>query len=119
MNNKTKFIIIIGLFLANMNIATAAWEWTNFMSISSNYIHPIHQGSSDRVLVLAMNVNFHSCGWNAAANINSTIVGEQTFDTLTAAFLSAWMANKTVSLLIDSDNCDGNRAKVYGIRVSK
>ena len=114
-----KLMLFVGLFLLNMNAATAAWEWTKFMSIASNYIHPIAQGSMDRVLVLTMNENFHSCGWNAAANINSTIVGEQTFDTLTATFLSAWMANKTVSLLIDSDNCDGSREKVYGIRISK
>jgi hypothetical protein len=113
---KNLIISIIFMMVTSMPVS-AAWQWTDYMGIASNYIHPTSQGSMDRILVLAMDVPFHACGWNAAANINSTILGEQTFDTLTGAFLSAWMGNKKVSLLIDG--CDGSRARVYGIRISK
>ena len=98
-------------------VAGASWAWTGFMGIEGNYIHPNTQGSPDRVLVLRMDQAFHSCGWDEVGNINSAVVGDELFNALTGAFLSAWMANKNIALLVDG--CDGDRAKIYGIRIDK
>jgi hypothetical protein len=114
---KTKMILLAIVAMFYLNTANAAWQWTEYMGMTGNYIHPLGQGSMERVLVLTMGKDFHACGWNRAAKVNSTIVGEQTFDALTSAFLSAWMANKEVSLLIEG--CDGSSVRVYGIRIGK
>ena len=95
----------------------AQWLWTDYMEMNTNYIHPLATGSKNRLLVITVAQDFHSCGWNQAGNINSELTGEELYDSLTAAFLSAWMANKKVSLLVDG--CDSDRAKVIGMRIAK
>lgn len=94
----------------------ADWVWTDYNEMSANYIHPLGN-SQDRVIAVHSAQAFHDCDWNEVGNINSSIVGEQFFNTLISASLAAWIANKKVSLLIDG--CDSDRDKVLGMRISK
>ena len=117
MKSKTIVAILALMLLPIAEVCVAAWSWTPFMGLTDNYFHPTSPGSSQPILVVVTDQNFHSCGWNAAANLNSTVVGDAQFKVFTSAVLAAWMGGKSISLLIDG--CDGDRAKVFGVRISK
>ncbi len=87
------------------------------MGIVETYFHPVGVGATPNYIVLSMDQSFHSCGWNNAANINSAVVGESQFKVLASAVLAAAAANRPVGLLVDG--CDGDRAKVFGVRLSR
>jgi hypothetical protein len=99
--------------------AAYAWSWTGYLTIADNYIHtsPSSASATDRVLVLASTQDFHSCGWNNGGQVRASIVGDQLFATLSATFLTAWTTDRRLDLLIDG--CDGDRAKVVGLKISK
>jgi hypothetical protein len=106
--------LFASLFVAH---SAWAWSWTGYLTVGDHYIHSTSTGSTDRVLVIASTQNFHSCGWNNAGQVHASVVGDQMFNTLTAAFLTAWTTDKQLDLLIDG--CDGDRAKVVGIKIAK
>lgn len=104
------------IFLVAATAARAAWTWTPYLSLADNYVHPTNT-QYDRALVLATTANFNSCGWNNAGQVIATAVGDEMFNTLTATFLVAWTTDKQVSLLMDG--CDGDRARIIGIKLAK
>jgi hypothetical protein len=100
--------------LALPSLSSAADGWQNYMAVTSNYFEGT--GNAHRI-VLTMEGSFHTCGWNTAANISLSEVGPEAFKTFTSVVLSAWMADKKLSLNVQG--CQGNRAKVVALRIAK
>ena len=88
--------------------------WSGYININQQIAEPV--GVTSR-FVLLMESNFHSCGWNGAANITQSVVGDMMFKLLYSTALSAVLAGKPVMLLVDG--CSGDRANVVGIQISK
>lgn len=105
---KIIFILSV-LFSANVSAVTG---WQSFMAITDNYWGSVTGG---RNIVLVMDADFHTCGWNAAADIREAVVGPELFDTLTSVSLSSIMAGKKISVWVDG--CVDDRAKVMSIRI--
>ena len=98
--------------------AVAAWSWTPEAGrIAHYYISPYSQSESHPYLVLYLDQSFHSCGEGAAANIDSALVGNESFKIIVSSALAALAADKSVAFLMDG--CDGARARVYGIKIAK
>ena len=96
-----------------MGSAKAAF-WTGTLGINQQIAEPV---SGVPRIVLLMDSDFHSCGWNGAANITQSVVGDTMFKLLYSTALSAVLSGKAVTLLVDG--CSGDRANVVGIQISK
>jgi hypothetical protein len=107
------------ILLAALAPATllAAWSWTSNMGIVETYFHPLAPGTAPNYIVVAMDQNFHNCGWNNAGNINSSVVGESQYKMLASAVLTASTTNRPLALLVDG--CDGDRAKIHGVKLGR
>ena len=111
-----RVILFVVVFFSNSSLYA---EWTPFMSINDNYWSKY---DSSQNIVLVLESNFHSCGWNAAADIRESEVGSDLYKTLTSVALSSIMANKKISVWIADSGlgrCIDDRAKVTGIRIQK
>ncbi|MES9957656.1 MAG: hypothetical protein ABW086_11435 [Sedimenticola sp.] len=112
MNCLRLFILSILLIVPLMSSASNGWQ--DYLTVTSNFFEEVNDAHR---IVLTMERPFHECGWNTAANINLNVVGPDAFETLTSVVLSAWVADKKLSLNVDG--CLGNRANVKGLRISK
>ncbi len=121
---KTKVLVLIFAIISILTIqsAFAAWTWSPFMMITENYFHPLEQGNTTRHdITLQMSQSFNTCDTSPTngglALINSELIGEDQFDVLSSIVIAAWIANKPIAILFEG--CDGNRARVYGLRIGE
>jgi len=118
---KIKIVSLVfgAISVLTMESAFAAWTWSPFMEIDENYFIPHAQGVTTRNdILLRMGPGFNMCNNdNGYAKINSELIGEEQFNVLTSVVLAAWMANKPIAIL--HEGCDGNTARVYGLRIGK
>lgn len=73
--------------------------------------------ANDQRMVIVVDRNIHSCGWNSAAQIDRSVVGDQAFQTYSSVILSAFYASPKVDLAVSG--CTGDRARVYAVRILK
>jgi hypothetical protein len=71
--------------------------------------------TSDRI-ALVLSAPFHSCGWNVAANIEHSVVGDVAFRNYSAVVLTALAQGKQISVFVDG--CVADRARVTGIKIA-
>ena len=119
MKSKVISLIIGAISILAMKSVLAAWTWTPFMGLTNNYFHPLAQGNTTRHdITLLVDQNFNTCSAEGNyALVNSEIIGEDQFDVLVSIILTAWTTNKPIAIL--HEGCDGNRARVYGLRIGK
>jgi hypothetical protein len=117
MKNQLKIGALAAVLTASTTSGAALADgWTNYMTISANYIEGVGALPTSTVrIVLIMNADFHTCGWSPAANLNNWYVGDSLFKVLSAAALAAITSNKRVALA--TSGCDGDRANIIGLRI--
>lgn len=110
---KIKYLLIPAFtFLSFVSIPSFAW--TGHLGIVDNYFEPSTDGSARVVLVLDQDV--HSCGWNNAVHIEEHLLTPGMFKELLAVSLTAIATNRKISVQIDA-GCFSDRATIRGIRL--
>jgi hypothetical protein len=102
-----------GAVLLTIALSWPARSWTGWMALTDNYFEGT---GTNHAVVIQMNTDFHSCGWNNAGQINLNVVGTDAFKSLTAVILSAWISEKMIDVAVDG--CAGDRARVVGLKIS-
>ncbi|WP_316672703.1 hypothetical protein [uncultured Tolumonas sp.] len=100
------------LSLSLLLLAGQASAWTGNLKVTDNYFEGT--GNNAR-LVLVVDQNFHTCGWNNAANIDLSQVGSEAYRTLVSVALAAMVSGRPLSL--DTNSCAGDRASVFGLKL--
>lgn len=106
-----KYVLGI-ILLFSVNVARA--EWTEFLSLKEVYFEGLGENQK---LVVAFDKSFHTCGWNIAAHLKRSTLGDEVFETYTSVILATWFANGKLSL--NYSGCDGERAKGLALRFAR
>ncbi|HEY6528116.1 MAG TPA: hypothetical protein VIZ65_05440 [Cellvibrionaceae bacterium] len=98
-----------------LSFTTSAHAW---LGPSVQIVDIYFEGlGNDQRMVIVVDRNIHTCGWNSAAQIDRNVVGDQAYQTYTSVILSAFHASTKTDLALIG--CTGDRARVNAVRIMK
>lgn len=109
----SKVIKALMIFCVLIACPQKVLAWSSWSTLTDNYFE---KSGSETQVVLVVDAQFHTCGWNNAGSINLSYLGEDAFRMLVAAALSAQASGKEIQFQVDG--CWADRARVIGLKLS-